>query len=284
MQGASVIARFSGSGALLALLVTVACARGLAGEPSSQPTPTPEATANALEQQSSDVDPTSPTKAWTLVGTYSGASYPPGDHQVTTITPREEVIKLGDSIVRATLPSVTTVRGGDSGWSDSQLFYIFHRRGRPHIYSGVSMWFPTATGTSLGTGKWSIGTSIAYVDAQPKRHFFEGLLLQSFFSFAGPSTRSPQDLVTLQPVYIKQLGDGWSIRSADATWLFDLHRGSSLIALSAGIGKLVKAGQQTLNFVFAYQAIVIHANTIGAPKSTFKLLIRINYPKTYPQR
>lgn len=246
-------------------------------------TAAPSASPLPIEVESADVDPTSPVKAWTVLGTYTGATYGPGNFPVTQILAREEVLRVGSSLLRATLPPVVTIRGVDSGFGDAVVFYLATRRTATRgLGIGLSGTFPTATDARLGTGKWNLGPSVAYAAIDRSSRLLAGFLVQSFFSYAGPSWRHSQSLVTFQPAVVKQLGGGWSVRSADATWAFDLERGSSVVPLSFGVGKLVKLGQQTLNIVLVDVGTVVHANAPNAPKNTLKLLFRIMYPRRYP--
>jgi hypothetical protein len=245
--------------------------------------PTPAATTLPVEQESADVDPTSPIKAWTLIGAYTGATYGPGNLPITQIVAREEVLRLGSSLVRATLPPVVTVRGVTGGLGDAVVFYLATRRSAARGFGvGLSATFPTASDPRLGTGKWNAGPSVAFAAINRSSRILAGFLMQSFFSYAGPSWRRDQSLVTFQPAIVKQLGSGWSIRSADATWAFDLERGSSIVPISLGVGKLFKIGQQSLNVVLVDVGTVVHANAPNAPKNTVKLLFRVMYPRHYP--
>lgn len=271
--------------AILALLIALlfrAAPPVRADEPAN-PAPSATSTPPALEQESADVDPTSPIKAWTLLGTYTGATYGPGNLPVTQIVAREEVLRLGSSLVRATLPPIVTVRGVTGGLGDAVVFYLATRRNATQGFGiGLSATFPTASDPRLGTGKWNAGPSVAYAAINRSSRMLAGFLVQSFFSYAGPTSRRDQSLVTFQPAVVKQLPGGWSLRSADATWAFDLERGSSILPISFGVGKLFRIGAQTLNVVLVDVGTVVHANAPNAPKNTVKLLFRVMYPRRYP--
>jgi hypothetical protein len=268
---------------VLAVLLVIASLRATnAAQVADAASPAPSTTPSLIEQQSADVDPTSPVEAWTFAGVYTGSTYGPGNFRSLQIIPREEVLRLGTSLLRATLPPIRTIQGVDSGFGDAQLFYLFaHDVPHGRLGIGFSTLFPTATDPKLGTGKWSIGPSAAYVKLNRKARFLGGFLVQSFFSFAGPSWRHSVSTVALQPVFVKQLAAGWSLRSADATWTFDLQRGSSIVPISLGVGKLLHVGAQTLNVVLADEATLVHANAPNAPKNTARLIIRIMYPRNY---
>jgi hypothetical protein len=245
-------------------------------------TPSPHGTPSAIEQESADVDPTSPTEAWTFIGAYTGATYGPGDLRLLQIIPREEILRIGSSLLRATLPPIRTIQGVDSGFGDAQLFYLFaHHIPQGRLGIGFDISAPTASSTLLGSGKWSIGPSVGFAKMNRKARFIGGALLQTFFSVAGPSWRHAQSLVAFQPIAVAQLGNGWSLRSADSTWTFDMERGSSIMPLSLGVGKLTHIGKQTFNFILSDEATVVHANAPNAPKNTLRFYIRIIYPRDY---
>ena len=245
-------------------------------------TPSPHASPSTIEQESADVDPTSPTEAWTFIGAYTGSTYGPGDLRLLQIIPREEILRIGTSLLRATLPPIRTIQGVDSGFGDAQVFYLFsHHITQGRLGVGFDVSVPTASDANLGSGKWSVGPSVGFVKLNRKARFIGGALLQTFFSVAGPSWRRAQSLVAFQPILVAQLGGGWSLRSADSTWTFDLERGNSIMPLSLGVGKLQHIGKQTFNFILSDEATVVHANAPNAPKNTLRFFIRIIYPRDY---
>jgi len=68
-----------------------------------------------------------------------------------------------------------------------------------------------------------------------------GLLQQgTSFLYTSPERKLVTQL-TFQPFFAYQLGQGWYLRSRDATWTFNLrHNTSTEIPLRAGIGKVWK--------------------------------------------
>ncbi|MBV8283595.1 MAG: hypothetical protein JO175_03040 [Candidatus Eremiobacteraeota bacterium] len=178
---------------------------------------------------------------------------------------------------------MNVINGVDSGFGDMQTFYQFVNRYSASSATGIglSAWIPTASDPNFGTGRWSIGPSTSFINVNRRAGYFDGFLMQSFFSFAGPAARGTQSLVTFQPAFVKLLGSGWSLRSADATWQFDLAHGSTVMPLSLGFGKLVRMKSQAINFVLADSVTVVHANGPAAPKNTVRFLVRVIYPGNY---
>jgi hypothetical protein len=268
--------------ALCTVLAVGVFAAAPAARAADSATPAPHGTPSTIEQESADVDPTSPTEAWTFIGAYTGSTYGPGDLRLLQIIPREEILRIGTSLLRATLPPIRTIQGVDSGFGDAQVFYLFaHHIAQGRLGIGFDVSVPTASSADLGSGKWSIGPSVGFVKLNRKARFIGGALLQTFFSVAGPSWRHAQSLIAFQPILVAQLRGGWSLRSADSTWTFDMERGASIMPLSLGISKLAHIGKQTFNFILSDEATVVHANAPNAPKNTLRFFIRIIYPRDY---
>jgi len=101
--------------------------------------------------------------------------------------------------------------------------------------------FPTATSKSAGRGAWRAGPAAAFRYRPIAGLQISGLLQQATsFAYTSPD-RTPVTSLTFQPMISYQLGHDWYVRSSDATWTFNLRRGtSSTIPLSAGLGKVWK--------------------------------------------
>ncbi|MGC2304542.1 hypothetical protein [Candidatus Binatus sp.] len=99
--------------------------------------------------------------------------------------------------------------------------------------------FPTATSKSAGNGAWQAGPAGAFRYRPIPRLLITGLIQQATsFAYTSPN-RTPITVLTFQPMISYQLGDGWYVRSSDATWSFNLRHGTSTtIPLSAGLGKV----------------------------------------------
>ena len=99
--------------------------------------------------------------------------------------------------------------------------------------------FPTATSKSAGRGAWRAGPAAAF-RYRPIAGLQISGLIQQATSFAYTSSdRTPVISLTFQPMISYQLGHDWYVRSSDATWTFNLRRGTSTtIPLSGGLGKV----------------------------------------------
>jgi hypothetical protein len=101
--------------------------------------------------------------------------------------------------------------------------------------------FPTATSRSAARGAWQAGPAAAFRYRPIAALLISGLMQQAI-SFADTSPqRTPVSRLAFQPMLSYQLGAGWYVRSSDATWTFNLRRGTT-IALSGGLGKVRKLG------------------------------------------
>jgi hypothetical protein len=119
-------------------------------------------------------------------------------------------------------------------WPDSQ---------KTHFRWGLGPYFifPTSTSNLLGQGAWQMGPATGFSYRGIQGLNIAGLMQQAT-SFVYTSSHSkPITSITFQPIVTYQLGNGWSAKSSDATWTFNLrHKTSTTIPLSAGLGKVWK--------------------------------------------
>ncbi len=154
-------------------------------------------------------------------------------------------------LVRPTfeVASIPSSSGPDTTmqFKDMQLLDLFESRWPDQETTGLR-WglgpyfvFPTATSNSAGSGAWQAGPAAVLVYRGSPRLLLGGLLQQATsFAYAQADRKSVTQL-TFQPFFTYTLGQGWYLRSRDATWTFNLrHNTSTEIPLSAGIGKVIK--------------------------------------------
>lgn len=239
------------------------------------PSPSPAASPVVLQEEADDVDPAPPIRSASVQAFYTNASYGPGNLRVGQVIPRFDSLRIGDSYVRLSFPRYAWTDGGAYGMSDAQIVYLtsLTPTGATRFAVGGTFYIPSASSPNLGIGTWGLGPAAGLMHLDRVHGVATGFLLQSIFSFAGPSTRPKQRVVALQPFVVKQLGSGWSLRSADAQWATDFTHRSTIVPISLGVGKLFPLGTQALNVVFADVVTVVHANAPNAPKNTWKLTI-----------
>jgi hypothetical protein len=162
-------------------------------------------------------------------------------------------------LMRPTLPLVTVPRGRGAAtrteFGDMQLVDLAvmpwpdERETGLRWGIGPYLVFPTATSHSAGASSWQAGPAFAFRYV-PLKGLLVAALVQQAFSFAYTTPQaSPVTVLTIQPMVSYQLGQGWYLRSSDATWTFHLRHGTSTtIPLSAGLGKVWRtAGGLALN-------------------------------------
>lgn len=171
-------------------------------------------------------------------------------------------------ILRGTVP-ISTRPTADGSYKtelgDINLFDIFLLKSEGvQLGVGPLLTMPTATRPELGAGKWSGGLSAVAIHAD-KGGLYGGLV-QWQHSFAGQSNRETVHSATLQPFVIRNLQEGWYLRST-GIWTFDLNRGSYYIPLGAGAGKSWRVGKTIFNAFVEPQWTVLHSGD-GLPKFT----------------
>lgn len=262
---------------LLAVLF-LETARALA-DAAPLPTPAPSASPQDTVDVTAENDPTTRSKSYSVQTAYTGASYGPGSHQLLQFIPRVSAFEVSKSLLRFSLPRPQTINGVASGISDMQVFYLFHRPSQlGHVFIGMFAQFPTASNPLLGTGKWLVGPAAAYIAISKPSKAIVGVLVQTAFSIAGPSSRPAQSAVSVLPVGALALSRGWFLKLPEAPWVFDLQRGASLIPLGMGIGRAFKIGSDGLLVSVSDETSIVRAHVVNAPKNTvrmtFTLLMR----------
>lgn len=183
-------------------------------------------------------------------------------------------------LFRFTLPIATSPDEPDgyvTGLGDLTLMDIFilPKKGETTFGAGPLIVLPTATDSSLGSGKWQIGG--AGVVVAPQSWGLLGGLVTYQTSFAGSSSRDDVDLLTFQPIANLNLTDGWYIRSS-ATWNFNLESGSSYVPVGFGVGKVIPLEKGiTMNAFLEPQYTVWHDGP-GAPRWQIFAGVNFQFP------
>ncbi|HTJ26500.1 MAG TPA: hypothetical protein VMA36_10065 [Candidatus Limnocylindria bacterium] len=259
--------------ALIALAVSPARA-------DSVPAPSPAPSASPQSSVSADVtvenDPATRVRTLTVQGTYTGATYGPGNARGSQVITRLASFYVGKSLLRLSLPRIQTINGVSSGISDMQAFYLVQHPARSGAtFAGVFMQLPTASKPQFGTGKWLVGPAAAYFFAFKPRRLIAGVLLQTAFSVAGPSSRPNQSAITFLPFGSLDLGHGWYLKLPESPWVFDLQQGRSLIALGLGIGRTTRIGRDPVLVAVSDETTVLRSNTPNAQKNTVRLTFTV---------
>ena len=144
--------------------------------------------------------------------------------------------------------------------------------------AGPAFVFPTATDSTLGQGKWSIGPSFVVL-AQPG-HWTLGLLANNVWSFAGESDRPTVNQFLAQYFINYNLSNGWYLTSAPiitANWAAPQAKNVWTVPFGAGVGRIMKVGFQPINLqLSAY-------GNVAYPTGTSPWGIRLQLAFLFPQ-
>jgi len=146
---------------------------------------------------------------------------------------------------------------------------------------GPSFVFPTATSKSAGQGAWQIGPALGVIYLGI-RGLLVGFIAQNPLSFAYTSPdRTPQNTLTIQPVFALHLWDKWYLRSAEATWSVGWHRHSpTLLPLSMGIGRtFVRPGLPPMSFFVTGEWMLYRQFAPIAPQTSVNFGMTIAFPQ-----
>ena len=157
-------------------------------------------------------------------------------------------------IIRPTLPlNVLTADpdgpiGETSGIGDLLVFDLFLPKREKWGTWGVGpvAIFPTASDDRLGQGQWQLGPAFVLLySAIPKWQV--GALIQNPISFAGDSDRDRVSTLSIQPIAVRHLEDGWYVGIGDLPASYEWLNGNYNIPLNFKIGKITKIGKQPVN-------------------------------------
>ena len=128
------------------------------------------------------------------------------------------------------------------GLGDTELAGLFSPLKHGPLWAGAALRIPTASSDKLGSGKLSVGPSLALV-FQP-RPWTVGAIAEQVWSIAGEEERPSVSRLRLQPVLAYQLPEAWYLASSPeiiANW--KAAGGQKwLVPLGGGFGKLFQIG------------------------------------------
>jgi hypothetical protein len=221
-----------------------------------------------------------------------GTQAEPNDIIIQPVIPiRSFSLMPWQQLIRPTFKVVTIPYGSgpatNTQFGDTELFDLFVARW-PHpdkngLRWGIGPYFvlPTATTDAAGNGTWQAGPAAALVYRGIPNLLLGGLLQQgTSFSYTSPD-RKPVTKLTFQPFFVYQLGQGWYVKSRDATWRFNLrHNTSTEIPLSAGIGKVWKFDEdRALNASLVGEWMVYRQFASQVEQFTLKFEINVLLPR-----
>ena len=232
-----------------------------------------------------------------LQNQYTASSYnADGDSNVFVLQPVIP-IKLSSETVpllvtRTTLPYINTpdLDGGigtKEGFGDITALGVFIPKLETKgvmIGIGYNLVIPTAGSNEFtGSGKWSLGPSLVYFNAQTPSWQW-GILGYSAFSFASNDTgqdfhREHVSNVSLQPFLVKHFDEGWYLGTADVPQTYDFNANEWTFALGPRLGKVTKFGKQPVNLFAQFSYNPNDDTDEVAPEWSYKLNLTFLFPK-----
>ena len=144
---------------------------------------------------------------------------------------------------------------------------------------GPTFTLPTATDTSLGSGKWSLGPTAVALAIQGPWVF--GALANQQWSFAGDSDRRSVSQMLVQPFLNYNFRDGWYLTSSPiitANWMADSGN-KWTVPLGGGFGKVWRIGKVGLPVNTQLQAFYNVEKPHDAADWTLRFQLQFLLPK-----
>jgi hypothetical protein len=181
--------------------------------------------------------------------------------------------------------------GGEFGFGDmNPTFFLSPANAGKLIYGvGPAFVLPTATSSTTGQGKFSIGPSVVAL-MQPG-HWTVGVLINNVFSVAGSSNRPNVNQMLLQYFINYNLKKGYYLTSGpivtanwNATGTGDAATGNDttggnvwVVPFGGGVGRIMRLGFQPINWTVQFYGNAVHPQ--GASPWSMKLQLALLYPK-----
>jgi len=185
-------------------------------------------------------------------------------------------------VTRTILPvlSQPSPAGTQNGIGDlnPSFFFVPKGKGPWTLGFGPTLVLPTASVSSLGSGKWSAGP--AAVAVYSKGPWVAGALLNNVWSFAGERDRGAVSAYLLQPFINYNLPKGWYLVTSPivtANW----RAASSdqwILPVGGGVGRVFRIGRQPINASLQAYANVVQPDNFG------DVTIRAQIQFLFPQR
>ena len=179
-------------------------------------------------------------------------------------------------------------RGTDTAFGDFQLFDLAVLPIDPSsgLYVGVGplMIFPTATDERAGQGAWQAGPALGAV-YKGLPGFIFGALVQNPISFAYTSGDRPAtSTLIVQPIALAYLGNGFYVKSADASWTMGWHAGTAtILPISLGLGWVhVREGAPPINLFVTGEWTAYRQLADVAPQTTVRFGVTVAFPDYRP--
>src|SRR5450755_2629338 len=161
-------------------------------------------------------------------------------------------------IIRTILPVIyaeSPVKGGanHAGLGDTTQSFFFSPKqpvGGWILGAGPVGYYPTATESELGGGKWGAGPTL--VALQQTHGFTYGILANQIWSFAGQQDRQNINSSFIQP-FVSFTTKTYTTFGANTESTYNWQANQATVPLDFTIQQLVKIGKQPIAFQFGYR-------------------------------
>lgn len=178
-------------------------------------------------------------------------------------------------------PNPNTAEGSRSGLGDlNPTFFMSPSADSKVIWGfGPTFLLPTATGRTLGQGKWGAGPSLVVL-TQPE-HWTIGALMNNIWSFAGNEHRTPVNQFLVQYFINYNMKDGWYTGTQPIVTSNWRAGGANRWTVPFGwsAGKIFKAGKLPLNAQLGAYYNLIHPRDLPYGKWQVRVQIAMLFPK-----
>lgn len=170
-------------------------------------------------------------------------------------------------------PDVASSQSGQFGLGDINANFYFSPDDQRQVHWGIgpSILIPSATGDSLGMGKWSAGpTGAVFIEPAD---WTLGVLASHLRSFAGDSNRAAVHYSTLQFQVTHNFWRNWYLTSSPTT-LADWTAPSDerwLMPVGLGVGNVFSIGHRHFGGELSAYYSLIHPRTTPYAKWVFSL-------------
>jgi hypothetical protein len=175
---------------------------------------------------------------------------------------------------------IRTAPGGPTGLGDLSLSDVFisakaRLQGGKWWRAGLGpvFVFPTASEDELGTGKWSVGPTVAGIFSAPNWQI--AIVIQNAISFAGDSNRPDVNRLTWLPIWVYFLERGWYVGLQGTPKSVNWENDAALtFPVSARIGKIFKPRKRFINLFVEPEYTAVHQET---PIPEWSILLGFNF-------
>jgi hypothetical protein len=155
-------------------------------------------------------------------------------------------------LVKVTMPFIASTAGpgGETGLGDLTVFDLASiKQGWGRWGVGPILVLPTATGDTLGAGKFSVGPAAGFIYTGVE-NLTAGAILQNPISVTGSRSHPNVNQLIVSPTLTYNMPHGWFAGLSDFNWTFDWTADAGdvpLVPLGLQVGKVVRIGKQPVS-------------------------------------